>query len=107
MKRYWPMLLPPSALLSQALSGLLVRLMPGFVYGDNPLVPERWLWFISTSGLMMGAVCGMVLGVVASYLLLTRFHVVPAGIMIALFCIPAWLLSVFFLQAALVFLAWI
>ena len=104
-KQYEYFLLAPLALLLQILTALYIYRAPEFVYGNFALIPEAQLWLLTVTVLLSSGLCGLVLTCRASYLLLTRSRYAVATIMILIFCFPAWAMSVFFLHAALVFLA--
>jgi len=63
--------------------------------------------FVALVSLAVLALAGLALASRASYLLLTRSRGIVAVLLILLFCMPAWLLSVFYLHGVLVFLAWV
>lgn len=107
MKRYAHLLLAPAALLFQALPLLFIYLAPQMAFSKNPVLPEEWVWTYSMACLTLIALLGLTLACAASYLLLTRSRRFVAVALITLFCVPAWLLSVFYLQGVLVFLAWV
>lgn len=107
MKRYAHLLLAPTALLYQALPLLFIYHATELSFGEVPAWPEYWVWPASVAGLAVLALAGLALASRASYLLLTRSRGIVAVLLILLFCMPAWLLSVFYLHGVLVFLAWV
>lgn len=107
MKRYAHLLLAPAALLFQTLPLLFIYQATELSFGQAPALPEYWVWPTSVTGLALLALAGLVLASRASYLLLTRSRGIVAASLILLFCMPAWLLSVFYLHGVLVFLAWL
>ncbi len=107
IRRYGPLLLAPAALLFQIVPGLFIYLVTACAYEEGHGLVEARVWNGSMTGLVFFAVSGLVLASAAAYLLLTRFRGSIAGPMILLFCMPAWLLSSFYLHAVLVFLAWV
>lgn len=107
MKKYAVLLLAPAALLFQALPAVLIYLSPRMFYGANARLPEDWAWFFSMTWLIFCAVTGLFLGCAASYGVLTRIRGILAAPVILLFCVPVWMLSVFYLQAVLVFFAYL
>jgi hypothetical protein len=107
MKRYANLLLAPAALLFQALPGLFLYLGPILAFSENPALQESQVWALSMACLVLFALLGLALACAASYLLLTRSRRLVAVALIIVCCVPAWLLSVFYLQGVLVFLAWV
>ena len=107
MKRYTHLLLAPAALLFQAIPLLFIYRATELSFGQAPAWPEDWVWPASVAGLAVLAVTGLVLASTASCLLLTQSRRLVAIALITLCSVPAWLLSVFYLQGVLVFLAWV
>jgi len=107
IKSHAHLLLAPTALLSQAIPAGLMYLTPQLVCGHNSTLAEDRLWLFSVTWLMLPALYGLFAGCRASYLMLTRSHPALAWTMIIAFCVPAWMQAVFYLHAALVFLAWV
>lgn len=107
MKRYAHLLLAPAALLFQALPGAFLYFAPTLAFGENPIMPESWVWSVSVMSLALFALAGLALACAASYLLMTRSRRFVAIPLIILCCVPAWLLSVFYLHGVLVFLVWV
>ena len=107
MKRYAHLLLAPAALLFQTLPLLFIYQATELSFGQAPALPEYWVWPTSVTGLALLALAGLALASRASYLLLTRSRGIVATVLILVCCVPAWLLSVFYLHGVLVFLAWV
>jgi len=107
IRNYGRFLLAPAALLLQAFPGIFICITPGLAYAPGHSLVETRVWIVSIAGLACLALAGLLLASAASYRLLTRSRAVIAWPMILFFCVPSWLLSVFYLHAVLVFLAWV
>ena len=108
MRRKYGHYLPaPAALLFQMLPAVFIYFVPGIVYGADHGLVETRAWSGSITALACLALTGLVLACTASYRLQTHSRALVAWPMILFFCVPAWLLSVFYLHAVLVFLAWV
>jgi len=107
IRNYGRFLLAPAALFFQVVPALFLYFVPGLVYAAGHTVVETRAWTGSITGLACLALAGLVLASTASYRLLTHSRAVIAWPMILFFCVPSWLLSVFYLHAVLIFLAWV
>ncbi len=107
IRNYGHFLLAFAALLFQVFPGIFIYVAPGLSYAPGHGLVEARVWTVSIAGLAGLALAGLLLTSAASYRLLTRSRAVIAWPMVLFFCVPAWLLSVFYLHAVLVFLAWV
>ena len=93
------------ALLLQVFASIYAYQAPQIVYGNSVHLPETWLWPLTVAIFLLSGRFGLLLTCSASWLLLMRSRRIVAWSMIIVCCLPAWALSVFYLHAALVFLA--
>ena len=105
ISRYEHFFLAPIALVIQVMTVCYIYFAPENVYGMEATFPEAWLWLLSVVLFTSSGVIGLYLTSKASYLLLIRSAYPLAVVAILLFCLPAWLLSLSHIHAALVFLA--
>ena len=105
ISRYEHFFLAPTALIIQVMTAAYTYFAPDSVFGPMGTFPEMWLWPLSVTLFASSGLCGLYLTSKASYLLLIRSAYPLATVVILLFCLPAWLLSLFHIHAALVLLA--
>lgn len=103
--RYEHFFLAPIALIIQVMTAAYTYFAPDSVFGPMGTFPEIGLWPLSVTLFAFSGLYGLYLTSKASYLLLIRCTYPLAALVILLFCLPAWLLSLFHIHAALVFLA--
>ncbi len=106
-RQYGHFFLAAAALLFQVLPIAFIHYVSLFAYTGSQPQTESLVWTSSMVGLAFFALSGMALACTASYLLWTRSRVIVAVPLMALCCVPAWLLSSLYLHAVLLFLAWI
>ncbi|HNR31747.1 MAG TPA: hypothetical protein PKI11_12740 [Candidatus Hydrogenedentes bacterium] len=104
MKCWLHLLIPPCALLFQALPIVLIRLLASATYGKQRLLPEVWEWPASLFVIAACAAISILLGGGGVYLLLTRARLRTAIPLIALCCVPALIGGAVYLHATLIFL---
>jgi hypothetical protein len=103
--RWWHWLIPPAALLFQALPPLFIRYLPGLFYGEAPLLGEAWERPVSLAGIALCAAVSLALGNASVYLLLTRARKLVAAPLILCCALPALIGGATYLHALLIFLA--
>ena len=104
MKKYRHFIIPPLALLCQALPILFLRYLPLCFYGDSRMLPEAWERPITLLGLSFFAGLSLLLANLGIYWLLTRSRLWVATPLIILCCVPALIGGMVYLHGLLIFL---